>query len=130
LKVFNKQVIRFIIVGCTNTLNYYIFYLLLSQLIGLNYLSAHIIATVIGIIGSFFLNTYFTYKTKPTLKKFLQFPLTYAVNIAVTTIGIYILVDLVGLNEIISPFLASLTAIPFTYLLSKKILVTKIERIV
>ncbi|MFU2030333.1 GtrA family protein [Bacillus wiedmannii] len=130
MKVFNKQVIRFIIVGCTNTLNYYIFYLLLSRLIELNYLSAHIIATVIGIIGSFFLNTYFTYKTKPTLKKCLQFPLTYAVNIAVTTIGIYILVDLVGLNEIISPFLASLTAIPFTYLLSKKILVTKIERIV
>ncbi|MDL2419486.1 hypothetical protein P6F46_28720 (plasmid) [Bacillus shihchuchen] len=51
-------------------------------------------------------------------------------NFVVTTGGIYILVDLVGLNEIISPFLASMTAIPFTYILSKKILVTKSERIV
>ena len=41
-------------------------------------------------------------------------------TIAVTTVGIYILVDLVGLNEIISPFLASLTAIPFTYIIIEK----------
>ena len=83
---------------------------------------AHILAFFISMIGSFYLNSYFTYKTKPTLKKFLQFPLTYVVNFTVTTLGIFILVDVLKLNENISPLLASGIAIPFTFIVSKMIL--------
>lgn len=117
-----SEVFRFIIVGVMNTANYYIIYLFFLKLVGLNYLIAHILGFLISMVGSFFLNSYFTYRTKPTLKKFFQFPLTYVVNITVTTVSIYILVDLIGLNDIISPLLASLIAIPFTFIISKKIL--------
>ncbi|GGG14778.1 sugar transferase [Lysinibacillus alkalisoli] len=117
-----SEVFRFIIVGCLNTANYYILYLIFLKLIQLNYLFAHILAFLISMVGSFFLNSYFTYRTKPTLKKFFQFPMTYVVNITVTTVSIYILVDLIGLNDVISPLLASFIAIPFTFIISKKIL--------
>lgn len=117
-----SEVFRFIIVGVMNTANYYIIYLFFLKLVGFNYLIAHILGFLISMVGSFFLNSYFTYRTKPTLKKFFQFPLTYVVNITVTTVSIYILVDLIGLNDIISPLLASLIAIPFTFIISKKIL--------
>ncbi|WP_080496995.1 GtrA family protein [Bacillus wiedmannii] len=88
-------------------------------------LISHVTAFVLSMIGSFFMNTYFTYKTKLTLKKFFQFPLTYVVNVIITTSSIYILVELLKLNKNIAPLISSLIAIPFTYVISKKILVTK-----
>ena len=120
--LFNSEVIRFILVGFMNTFNYYVIYLLFIHVLNMNYLIAHILAFLISLVGSFFMNSYFTYRSKPTMKKFLQFPLTYVVNISVTTLSIYILVDLMGLNETISPLIASLVAIPFTFILPKKIL--------
>lgn len=120
--IFTKQFWRFVIVGFINTFNYYILYLFFFHIVFKNYMTAHILAFFISMIGSFYLNSYFTYKTKPTLKKFLQFPLTYVVNFTVTTLGIYILVDLLKFSENLSPLLASGLAIPFTFIVSKMIL--------
>ncbi|MFD1736828.1 GtrA family protein [Bacillus salitolerans] len=117
------EVIRFIIVGFMNTFNYYVLYLLFFHLFGWHYMVSHVLAFIISMIGSFFMNSYFTYKTKPTWKKFFQFPLTYVVNITVTSTAIFLLVEVMKLNETISPLLASVIAIPFTFIISKKILV-------
>lgn len=127
VKVINSEVIRFIIVGFINTFNYYVIYLIFIHLLNVNYIISHILAFLISMVGSFFLNSYFTYQTKPSIKKFLQFPITYVVNITVTTLSIYILVDLMGLNKTISPLIASLIAIPFTFIISKKVLKPKQE---
>lgn len=117
--------LRFCIVGVVNTGTYYGLYLLFLHVFGLVYLVSHISAFILSMIGSFFMNTYFTYKTKPTLKKFFQFPLTYVVNVTVTTSSVYLLVDQLGMDKNIAPLLASLIAIPFTFIVSKKILVNK-----
>jgi putative flippase GtrA len=116
---------RFVIVGFLNTLNYYILYLLFFNLLGMHYMAAHIISFLLSMIGSFYMNSYFTYKTKPTIKKFLQFPLTYVVNIGVSSLAIWVFVDLLSLNENIAPLLATILAIPFTYGISKVILTQK-----
>jgi putative flippase GtrA len=117
-----KEIIRFVIVGFINTFNYYVLYLLFNEVFQLHYGVAHILAFVISMVGSFYLNSYFTYKTKPTLKKFLRFPLTYIVNITVTTSSIFLLVEVMKLDDNIAPLLASVIAIPFTFIISRKIL--------
>lgn len=109
-------------VGIVNTINYYILYLLFKEVFQMNYMTAHLLGFFISMIGSFYLNSYFTYRTKPTLKKFLQFPLTYVVNILVSTLAIYILVQLLSIHDNIAPIIATIIAIPFTFLLSKMIL--------
>jgi putative flippase GtrA len=121
-RLINVEIVRFIIVGCLNTLHYYLLYLLFTHIFTINYLISHIMAFGVSMIGSFFLNTYFTYQTKPSFKKFFQFPLTYVVNISVSTASIYILVDIMHLDKNISPIIASLIAIPFTFLASRRIL--------
>ncbi|WP_210366128.1 GtrA family protein [Bacillus sp. REN3] len=118
----SAQFWRFVIVGFINTLHYYILYLFFYHLIDFHYMAAHIISFLISMVGSFYLNSYFTYKVKPTLKKFLQFPLTYVVNISITTLAIWLFVDIMGWSENISPLLASGLAIPFTFVVSKLIL--------
>lgn len=117
-----QSFIRFVIVGFINTFNYYILYLVFMYL-GIPYIFSHSIAFAVSMIGSFFLNCFFTYKTKPTFSKFLQFPMTYIVNYSVTTLSIYILVGVFQMNEFIAPLIAAIIPIPFTYMVSKWILV-------
>ncbi|RWR08077.1 GtrA family protein [Siminovitchia fortis] len=117
----NPSFTRFVIVGFINTFNYYLLYIILMSL-NVPYILSHSSAFVISMIGSFYLNCYFTYKTKPTFKKFFQFPMTYVVNYSVTTISLFLFVDILNMNEFVAPLLASIIPIPFTYMVSKWIL--------
>ncbi|MCX5046887.1 MULTISPECIES: GtrA family protein [unclassified Streptomyces] len=117
--------LTFAVIGVVNTGTYYAAYLLLLP--RFPYLVAHILATVISMTGSFFLNARFTYRTRPTLRKFLLFPLTNAANFVVTTAGAYVLVDLLHLSSRYAPLLASLGAIPVTFVVSRWIMLPKAE---
>lgn len=113
---------RFVLVGFLNTANYYILYLFFMHIVSLPYMAAHLSAFFISMVGSFYFNSYFTYKVKPTLRKFLQFPLTYVVNISVSSAALFLLVDLMNFNENISPLIAQGITIPATFFVSKKVL--------
>jgi putative flippase GtrA len=114
------QMLRFALVGVVNTATYYGFYRLLC--LWVPYLAAHVVATLLSMVGSFFLNVRFTYHTRPTWRKFLLFPLTNATNLVLTTAGVYLLVSVLGMDSRVAP-LAAVGAIPVTFLVSRLILV-------
>jgi putative flippase GtrA len=122
LNALNTEFTRFVFVGVVNTATYYSIYLVLHNLLSLPYLLAHIVGFVISLNISFFLNCYITYKIKPTLKKYLYFPLTQVVNMSVSTILIFVFVEFLHLNSNIAPFAAVLFTIPITFAISSKIL--------
>ncbi|MFF2013497.1 GtrA family protein [Streptomyces sp. NPDC058195] len=114
------QMARFALVGVVNTGTYYGCYLVL--LTWLPYIAAHVTAFALSMTGSFFLNCWFTYRTRPTWRKFLLFPLTNAANFVITTGGVYLLVDLAGLSSRYAPLAAAAAAIPVTFLVSRTIM--------
>ncbi|MFE7240578.1 GtrA family protein [Streptomyces sp. NPDC057580] len=114
------QMIRFALVGVVNTGTYYVCYLAL--LTRLPYLAAHVIAFAFSMTGSFLMNSYFTYRTRPTWRKFLLFPLTNAANFAITTGGVWLLVDLAGFSSRYAPLVAAVAAIPITFVVSRVIM--------
>ncbi|MEU2248118.1 GtrA family protein [Streptomyces sp. NPDC019224] len=114
------QLVRFALVGAVNTGTYYGCYLLLLHL--LPYIAAHVLAFVLSMTGSFFLNSYFTYRTRPTWRKFLLFPLTNAANFVITTGGVYLLVDLAGFSDRYAPLVAAAAAIPITFVVSRTVM--------
>lgn len=114
------QLLRFGVIGVVNTGTFYVLYLLLHT--RLPYYPAYVIAFLISMVGSFFLNTYFTYRTRPTWRKFLLFPLTNLTNFIVTSVGVFVLVEWLHVGERIAPLLAAVVAIPVTFVLSRKIL--------
>ncbi|MEV8568296.1 GtrA family protein [Streptomyces sp. NPDC051322] len=116
------QLIRFALVGAVNTGTYYVCYLVLLHGAGLPYVGAHVLAFLLSMVGSFFLNSRFTYRTPPTLRKFLLFPLTNVANFAITTGGVYLLVDRLGMNDTYAPLIAAAAAIPITFLVSRTIM--------
>lgn len=115
------QIIRFSLVGGVNTGTFFLLYLLLHP--HMPYFAAYSLAFVLAMVGSFFMNTYFTYRTRPTWKKFLLFPLTNITNYVIQSAGLYALVSWAGMNTKIAPLVAAVVAIPFTYVLSRKILI-------
>lgn len=122
LKRLNTEFNRFVVVGVINTITYYSIYLLLHKGAGLPYLIAHILGFFISLNVSFFLNSYVTYKVKPTLKKYLYFPLTQVVNMSVSTVLIYVFVEFIHLSSNIAPFAAVLFTVPITFLVSSRIM--------
>ena len=114
------QLINFALVGVVNTGVYYGLYLLFLQV--LPYLAAHILAFALSMTGSFVLNARFTYRIRPTWRKFLLFPLTNATNFLVTTAGVYVVVDVLHAGNRFAPLLASGAAIPVTFLVSRAIM--------
>ncbi|MFJ4873673.1 GtrA family protein [Streptomyces sp. NPDC088745] len=117
------QIARFALVGGVNTGTFYGCYLALHA--WLPYYPAYVLAFGVSMVGSFFLNTYFTYRTRPTWRKFLLFPLTNLTNFVVTSVGVFVLVEWCGVGERIAPLLAAAAAIPVTYVLSRRILLTE-----
>jgi putative flippase GtrA len=122
MKKINFEFFRFVIVGGINTGTYYCIYLSLLIWAGFNYMAAHLTGFVISLVASFFLNCYFTFKTKPTLSKFLQFPLTQLFNVAMSSILIYVFVEVFSLSSAIAPIAALFVTVPVTYVVTGKIL--------
>ncbi|RIL46108.1 GtrA family protein, partial [Staphylococcus equorum] len=108
------EIIKFIIVGGINTLNYYIVYLILLKLIDLNYLVSHVSGFMVSFIISYYLNCHFVYKVKPTWRKFIQFPLTQVVNMGMQTLLLYIFVQWFHISSVIAPFAGLIITIPIT----------------
>jgi len=115
-----RHVNRFAVVGVLNTAIYYTLYLLLRTVFP--YLAAHLSAILIAMIGSFFLNCYWTFQTQPTWRKFALFPLTNVTNYILTTLGVIALVEWFNVDERVAPLIAALAAIPVTFLLSRRVL--------
>ncbi|MFD9126781.1 GtrA family protein [Kitasatospora sp. NPDC059571] len=114
------QIVRFGLVGVANTATFYLLYLAMHPF--LPYFAAFTAAFVLSMVGSFFLHTHFTYRTRPTWRKFLLFPLPNLTNYLVQSGGVVLLVEWLRVSDRIAPLLAAAVAIPITYVLSKLVL--------
>lgn len=122
MSYINREFMRFIIVGGINTVTYYSIYLSCLHIFQFHYFLSHAIGFTISLIGSFFLNSYFTYKIKPTLVKFIKFPLTQVVNTLASTTILFILIEWLGINSSFAPLIAVIFTIPITFIITGRIL--------
>ena len=115
----HAEILKFIIVGGINTLNYYVVYLLLLKLLHIEYMISHITGFIVAFV---ILNCYFVYRVKPTWRKFISFPITQIVNVSLQTVLLYVFVSWLNLPAEIAPFAGLIITIPITFILSKWIL--------
>ncbi|HCV3727819.1 TPA: flippase GtxA [Staphylococcus aureus] len=118
----HAEILKFIIVGGINTLNYYVVYLLLLKLLHIEYMISHITGFIVAFVISYYLNCYFVYRVKPTWRKFISFPITQIVNVNLQTVLLYVFVSWLNLPAEIAPFAGLIITIPITFVLSKWIL--------
>jgi len=118
----HSEFIKFVIVGGINTLHYYLVYMLFLHIFEWHYFISHIIGFVSSLMGSFFLNTLYTYKVKPTWGAFLRFPLTQLFNTTATAAFLFLLVELLHISSSIAPMAAVLFTLPITFILTGRVL--------
>jgi putative flippase GtrA len=120
-----KRLARFGVIGVLNTGIYYAVYLVLRTEI--TYLLAHVCAFVVAMICSYFLNCYLTFRTRPTWRTFLLFPLSNVANFVLTTVGLRIAVAGLGIDQRIAPLAVAVFAIPLTYILAHHIMIGRLS---
>lgn len=113
-KIFSYQPIRFLFVGGLNTLVGYGVYALLIYM-GVNYLLANTISTIIGVAHSYLWNRFFTFKSRnKAIKEITKFVSVYIVSYLIGMCTLFIFKD--KLN--ISAYLAGLINLVITTLIS------------
>ena len=113
-KALKNQKIRFIVVGCINTMVGYIAFISLVFL-SLQYIVANLFATIIGVTTSYYLNKYYTFKRyKKSVEELFRFVLVYLISFVISNLILYALIDLL----LISPYKAGSINIFFVTMIS------------
>jgi putative flippase GtrA len=120
MKFIESEFRRFILVGGLNTILSFGLFLLLMNLI--NYKLAYTLAFVLGILGSYLMNTYLVFHAKFEFKKLLKFPFVYIFQYLLGLVLISIFVDRYGLNKILSSVFTILASIPISFVMSRWII--------
>lgn len=113
----NKEFILFIIIGIINTFNGVVFSFIYSSLLNENL--AFILGYISGLIVSYILNSYITFKEKLSFTKFIKFGISYIPNFIIQNIVVIITLNILGLHKLIAYCLAAVIGIPVTFLLLK-----------
>ena len=119
-----REVVRFGIVGCMATLIQYAIYYLFNQCIGWGATTSLTIGYIISFVFNFFLSNYFTFRTKPTVKKGIGFGMSHGINylLQIVFLNLYMWM---GLSEKFAPIPMFLTVIPINFLLVRFVLKSK-----
>ena len=113
----NKEFILFIIIGVINTFNGVMFSFIYSSILNENL--AFILGYISGLVVSYILNSYITFKEKLSFTKFIKFVISYIPNFIIQNIVVIITFNILGLHKLIAYCLAAIIGIPVTFILLK-----------
>lgn len=120
----NKEIILYFIFGVVTTLvNIFLFWLL-SDIAGIFYLIANILAWLGAVAVAFFTNKYWVFHSKSWKKEIwitecIQFISARLVTGVLDMIMMYVMVSLAGMSEMIAKIIVTVVVIVINYVLSK-----------
>ena len=120
MKFTDMEFRKFILFGAVNSVLTYLIYLVLLQI--LNYKLAYSFSYLSGIFIAYYFHSRFVFRENFRIKKALQYPLVYIISYAVGISLIYFLVDILGINRLIAPWIVVLLVTPLSFILSKYVI--------
>ncbi|MBQ9152741.1 MAG: GtrA family protein [Solobacterium sp.] len=114
-KFMNKQFLTYGIIGVINTLNSQLLYMLFVKL-GTEVGMSSILGDLISMVGSYFMNTYITYKQKPTWKSAVTFPISYIPGTIISALVTMIVVNVFHGPKMWAKLIALPIYFPINYL--------------
>ena len=113
---FSKQFIIFVIIGIVNTFNGTVFSYIYSSFLSANI--AFLPGYISGLLISYILNSFITFKEELSLQKLIKFTVSSIPNFIIQYI-VVIICNIMGLNKLFAYMLAAIIGIPVTFLLLK-----------
>lgn len=117
------QIIKFGIVGLSNTLVSYIVYLIILFL-GVHYIVGNIMGFILSVLNSFYWNNKYVFKEeqsnrvwwKALIKTYLSYGFT---GIIISNIVLIVTVKLLNISTVIAPLFGLVITIPLNFLINK-----------
>lgn len=114
------QFIKFGIVGCSNTiLSLGIYYFLIHY--GVNYLISNTVGFVISVLNAFYWNSKYVFKERKSgsLNALVKVYLSYGVTFILSSLLLYVMVDIIYISPKIAPIINLVITIPLNFILNK-----------
>lgn len=114
------QFIKFSLVGVSNTLlSLAIYYILI--LFEVNYILANTIAFIISVLNSYIWNNRFVFRKRVSghLKPLLKTYIAYGSTFILTTGLMYIMIEKLGITQLIAPLINLVITFPLNFLINK-----------
>jgi len=119
--VFDKSFIKYVITGVTAFVIEYSMYVLLLKWIGLNYVLSSTLVYMIVFWFAFLVNRSWSFESKGDVKlQLMKYTMLFFFNLIVANVILmYFLTDIVGLSELLSPFIKTGCMVAWNYLIYK-----------
>ena len=116
-----REVVRFGIVGVMATIIQYGIYYLFNAVVGWGATTSLTIGYIISFVFNFFLSNYFTFKTRPTVKKGIGFMASHGINylLQIVFLNLYMWI---GVPETWAPIPMFVTVVPINFILVRIVL--------
>ncbi|MBC2580458.1 GtrA family protein [Clostridium sp. DJ247] len=103
------KLIKFCIVGGTNTLITLLFFYILNKVLHINYLTSSLISYICGMINSYILNKKWTFhdKDKRVILQFAKFIVVNCISLGINLLVIYMLVNKFYIDSMLSQVFAT-----------------------
>lgn len=113
---FSKQFIIFVIIGIVNTFNGTVFSYIYSSFLSANV--AFLPGYISGLLISYILNSFITFKEKLSFQKLIKFTVSSMPNFIIQYI-VVIICNMMGLHKLFAYMIAAIIGVPVTFLLLK-----------
>lgn len=118
------QFVKFAFVGLSNTLITYVSYVICVYF-GIYYQLSNLIGYLIGIVNSFYWNNKYVFKQKEgenrsIVKAFVKCVMSYAGGYVISTVLLFLWVQVFHLSEYLAPIISLLLTVPLNFVLNKK----------
>ncbi|MCI6283348.1 GtrA family protein [Selenomonas sp.] len=113
------QLVKFGIVGCSNTLIGFGAYYALVWL-GVHYMIANVVSWLVSVFNAFYWNNKYVFQNQtPWLRALLKTYASYGFSFLVGTALLWALVELVHVSEYLAPLLVLVVTIPLNFVMNK-----------
>lgn len=122
-----KELINYGIFGVLTTILNYVSYIIFTRVFGINILISNLIAWTLSVIFAFITNKLIVFKSKELtskilLKESISFLAARVFSLLLDMAILYVMSDLMGINDLIVKIISNIVVIIVNYILSKFII--------
>ena len=116
-----KQFIKFGVVGISNTLLALAIYYALVLGVGLHYILSNTIAFAISVLNAYYWNSKYVFRQSPENKvaQMAKVYASYGITFLVSTGLLFLMVDVLGMSEVVAPIINLSITVPLNFMLNK-----------
>lgn len=116
-----KEIINYLIAGVLTTIVSILSYVLFKNIFHIYYIISNIISWVIAVTFAYIINSKYVFESnqKNKRKEFISFVSCRILSLIIETIAMYLMVDIITINDDISKIIAQFIVLVLNYIFSK-----------